>query len=86
MQVHDKLFIGGEWVDPAGHRHASRSSLPTPRRSSPGCPTASAADIDNAVAAARGAFDTGRGRGWSPPSVPTSWPRSAGRIQARSQD
>ena len=46
------LFIGGEWVEPAGAEPRSRSSRRTPKRSSAGR-RGTAADIDRAVAAAR---------------------------------
>ena len=59
MQVHDKLFIGGEWVDPAGTRASSRSSRPHTEEVVGRVPEGTTADIDRAVAAARTAFDEG---------------------------
>ncbi len=58
MRVHDRLFIGGEWVRPAGNDVIHVVSPHTEEvigRVPDGCP----ADIDAAVAAARQAFDRG---------------------------
>ena len=58
MQVHDKLFIGGDWVAPSSnatidvispHSEAVIARVPEGRE----------ADVDRAVAAARQAFDAG---------------------------
>ncbi len=58
MQVHERLFIGGEWVTPA-----TRSTIEviSPHSEEPigRVPEAREADVDRAVAAARSAFDDG---------------------------
>ena len=58
MQVHDKLFIGGEWVDPAGSDVIEVIS-PHTEEVVGRVPEGTTADIDRAVAAARTAFDEG---------------------------
>ena len=58
MQVHDKLFIGGEWVDPAGSDVIEVIS-PHSEEVVGRVPEGTTADIDRAVAAARTAFDEG---------------------------
>ena len=64
MQVRDKLFIGGEWVDPAGTGTIDVIS-PHSEEVVGRVPDGTTADIDRAVAAARDAFDNGE------------WPRLA---------
>jgi aldehyde dehydrogenase (NAD+) len=64
MQVHDKLFIGGEWVDPAGTEVIEVIS-PHTEEVVGRVPEGTTADIDRAVQAARTAFDEGE------------WPRMA---------
>ena len=58
LQVRDKIFIGGEWVEPAGHRDARGDQLDHRggrwARSRPAPP----ADADRAVLAARDAFES----------------------------
>jgi aldehyde dehydrogenase (NAD+) len=58
VQVHDKLFIGGEWVDPAGTDVIEVIS-PHTEEVVGRVPEGTTADIDRAVAAARTAFDEG---------------------------
>jgi aldehyde dehydrogenase (NAD+) len=58
MQVHEKLFIGGEWVDPAGTDVIEVIS-PHTEEVVGRVPEGTNADIDRAVAAARTAFDEG---------------------------
>ncbi len=58
MQVHDKLFIGGEWVAPAGTDVIEVIS-PHTEEVVGRVPEGTTADIDRAVAAARKAFDEG---------------------------
>jgi betaine-aldehyde dehydrogenase len=64
MRAHDKLFIGGKWVEPAGDGVieviSPHSEEPVGR-----VPEGTPADIDRAVTAARAAFDEG------------PWPRMA---------
>ena len=64
MQTHDKLFIGGEWVTPAGSGTIEVIS-PHSEEVIATVPDGTPADMDKAVAAARNAFDNG------------SWPRLA---------
>ena len=58
MQVHEKLFIGGEWVAPAGSDVIEVIS-PHTEEVVGRVPEGTNADIDRAVAAARTAFDEG---------------------------
>jgi betaine-aldehyde dehydrogenase len=64
MQVQDKLFIGGEWVDPAGSDVIEVIS-PHTEEVVGRVPEGTTADVDRAVQAARTAFDEGE------------WPRMA---------
>ena len=58
MQVRDKLFIGGEWVDPASDAVIDVIS-PHTEEVVGRVPEAQVADVDRAVAAARETFDQG---------------------------
>ena len=58
MNVHEKLYIGGEWVDPATNDVIDVIS-PHTEEVVGRVPEASIADVDRAVAAARTAFDDG---------------------------
>jgi aldehyde dehydrogenase (NAD+) len=58
MREHKQLFIGGEWVDPAGSGTIDVIS-PHSEELVGRVPEGTAADIDRAVGAARGAFDNG---------------------------
>ena len=58
MQVYDKFFIGGKWVDPAGSETLDVVS-PSTEEVIGRVPVSTEADIDHAVAAARAAFDNG---------------------------
>ncbi|NUR90999.1 MAG: aldehyde dehydrogenase [Nonomuraea sp.] len=58
MRQHDKLFIGGEWVTPAGTGVIDVIS-PHTEEVVGRVPDGTAADMDRAVAAAREAFDHG---------------------------
>jgi betaine-aldehyde dehydrogenase len=58
MRLHEKLFIGGEWVDPAGSKTIDVIS-PHTEEIVGRVPDGTEADIDRAVAAARDAFDNG---------------------------
>ncbi len=64
MKVHDRLFIGGEWVYPATEDVIEVIS-PVTEEVIATVPDASPADVDRAVASARSAFDDG------------DWPRLA---------
>src|SRR5207302_6990629 len=61
MRDYDKLFIGGEWIDPAGTATIDVIS-PHSEELVGRVPEGTEADIDRAVAAARDAFDNGE---WS---------------------
>ena len=56
-QVRDKIFIGGEWVEPEGAEpiEVINSTTEEAMGSIPAC---TAADADRAVAAARDAFES----------------------------
>jgi aldehyde dehydrogenase (NAD+) len=56
LQVRDRVFIGGEWVEPDGREpiEVLNSATEEPVGSAPAC---SAADVDAAVRAARAAFE-----------------------------
>ena len=58
MLIHDHLYIGGEWVEPAG---TDTIEVVSPHSEAPvgRVPHASPADVDRAVASARTAFDEG---------------------------
>jgi hypothetical protein len=58
VKVHDKLFIGGEWVAPASNAVVEVIS-PHTEEVIARIPEASAADVDRAVAVARSGFDAG---------------------------
>ncbi|EID77572.1 MULTISPECIES: aldehyde dehydrogenase [Rhodococcus] len=58
MTDYDKLYIGGKWVAPATDQVLEVFSPATEERVG-SCPVASPADIDDAVATARRAFDEG---------------------------
>jgi betaine-aldehyde dehydrogenase len=58
VQVYDKFFIGGKWVDPAGSETLDVVS-PSTEEVIGRVPVSTEADIDHAVAAARAAFDNG---------------------------
>jgi betaine-aldehyde dehydrogenase len=58
LQTYERLFIGGEWVAPAGN--ATIEVISPHREEVMGrVPEATAADVDRAVTAARSAFDHG---------------------------
>ena len=64
MREHERLFIGGEWVEPAGTGTIDVVS-PHSEEVVGRVPEATPADVDRAVAVAREAFDGGE------------WPRMA---------
>ncbi len=57
VQVRDKIFIGGEWVQPSGGEQIEVVNATTEEVMGT-IPACAAADADRAVAAARGAFDS----------------------------
>src|SRR5919197_3725104 len=57
MQVKDKLYIGGEWVDPAGDERIDVVNASTEEVMGR-IPQSTPEDVDRAVAAARKAFET----------------------------
>ncbi len=58
MRVHDRLYVGGEWVEPGG---GGTIEVRSPATQEPigRVPEGSTADVDRAVAVARRAFDEG---------------------------
>jgi len=58
VKAYDRLFIGGEWVAPAGTATIDVIN-PTTEEVAGRVPEAAEADVDKAVAAARQAFDSG---------------------------
>jgi len=56
QDVREKLFIGGEWVDPAGSERIEVIN-PTTEESMGSIPDGTPEDVDRAVAAARDAFE-----------------------------
>ena len=58
MKVHEKLYIGGEWVDPATKAVIDVIS-PHTEEVVGRVPEASTADVDRAVGVARATFDDG---------------------------
>ena len=58
MREHERLFIGGEWVEPASSRTIDVIS-PHSEELVGRVPEGTESDIDRAVAAARDAFDNG---------------------------
>ena len=85
MQVHDKLFIGGEWVAPATSATIEVTS-PHTEEVIARVPEASTADVDNAVGAARRAFDEGPWPRMEPAERADIMAKVSQTIQARSQD
>jgi aldehyde dehydrogenase (NAD+) len=85
MQVHDKLFIGGEWVAPATSATIEVVS-PHTEEVIARVPEASTADVDNAVGAARRAFDEGPWPRMAPAERAGVMAKVSQTIQARAQD
>ncbi len=85
MQVFDKLYIGGEWVEPHGKAVIEVIS-PHSEQVIGTVPDATPADMDRAVAAARAAFDDGPWPRMSPADRAEGLKRLSGALQARSQD
>lgn len=57
--VHDRLYIGGEWVKPAGDETIAVLN-PATEEEIARIPAGTAEDVDRAVTAARAAFTDGR--------------------------
>jgi betaine-aldehyde dehydrogenase len=85
MANYDKLFIGGEWVDPDGTGTIDVIS-PHTEQVIGSVPDASTADLDRAVAAARTAFDDGPWPRMTPEERGEALKRLSGALQARAQD
>jgi aldehyde dehydrogenase (NAD+) len=83
IQVRDKLYIGGEWVDPAGAETIDVVNSTTEEVIGR-IPQGTGEDVDKAVAAARQAFES-----WSQTSLKErgDWMRQiAGALAARSEE
>jgi len=85
MLVHDKLFIGGDFVDPQGTGTIEVIS-PITEEPYARVPHSSEADVDRAVAAARKAFDEGPWPRMSPAERADIMAKVSGGLQARSQE
>ena len=85
MQVHEKLFIGGEWVDPAGSGVIEVIS-PHTEEVVGRVPEGTTADVDRAVEAARRAFDEGEWPRLSPEERIAAVQRFADAYAARMMD
>jgi betaine-aldehyde dehydrogenase len=83
MQIHDKLFIGGDWVAPATAETIGVVS-PHTEEVFARVPAGSVADVDAAVAAARRAFDDGPWPRMAPAERADVMARISQGIQARS--
>ena len=85
MQVHDKLYIGGQWVDPAGTATIDVIS-PHTEEVVGRVPEGTEADIDHAVTVARRAFDEGEWPRMSPEDRITAVQRFSDLYAARMMD
>ena len=85
MQTYKELYIGGEWVAPAGSDVIEVIS-PATEEVIGQVPHGSPADMDRAVAAARVAFDDGPWPHMSPVERAEVLARLSQAIQARAQD
>jgi len=85
VDVRDKLFIGGEWVDPDGKGSIDVIS-PHTEEVIGKVPDASPVDIDRAVDAARKAFDEGPWPRMTPEERAEGLKRLSGALQSRAQD
>ncbi len=85
MTDHKELFIGGEWVAPAGSGRIEVIS-PVTEEVYGTVPDATEADVDRAVAAARRAFDSGPWPRMSPEERADAIARLSAALQARSMD
>ena len=85
MQDYDKLYIGGEWVEPHGTGSIEVIS-PHSEEVIGRVPDASPADMDRAVTAARQAFDDGPWPRMTPAERAEGIKRLSGALQSRAQD
>ncbi len=85
MQTYKELYIGGEWVAPAGSEVIEVIS-PASEEVIGQVPAGTPADIDRAVAAARRAFDEGPWPSMNPVQRGEVVTRLSQALQARSQD
>ena len=85
MEKKDVLYIGGEWVTPAGGKTIEVIS-PATEEVIAVVPEASEADVDRAVEAARTAFDEGPWPQTSPKERTDMLRALSQGIQARSQE
>ena len=85
MKVYDKVYIGGEWVQPDGKGTIDVVSAHTEQVIGT-VPDASPADMDRAVTAARKAFDDGPWPRMTPADRAEGIKRLSGALQSRSQD
>jgi len=85
MQVREQIYIGGEWVDPAGSDTIDVVSAHSEEVIGR-VPDATPADVDRAVAAARHAFDHGPWPHLDPAERAAGIARLSAAIQARAQD
>jgi betaine-aldehyde dehydrogenase len=85
MQVHERLFIGGDWVAPATTATIDVVS-PHTEETIARVPEGREADVDRAVAAARDAFDHGRWPRMTPDERADVMAALLGELQARSAD
>jgi aldehyde dehydrogenase (NAD+) len=84
MQVYDKLYIGGEWVESSGKGTIDVVS-PHTEEVIGRVPDATPADMDRAVAAARRAFDDGPWPRMTPAERAEGIKRLSGALQSRSE-
>jgi len=85
MQIHERLFIGGDWVAPSSTATIDVVS-PHTEEVVGRVPDGAAADIDRAVAAARAAFDTGPWPRMTPAARADVMAALLMQLQARSDD
>jgi acyl-CoA reductase-like NAD-dependent aldehyde dehydrogenase len=83
---HDKLFIGGDWIDPQSDARIEVVSASTEEVIG-SVPEASEGDVDAAVAAARAAFDDPNGWArWEPAARAEVMERLADALEARGEE
>src|SRR5262245_1384677 len=85
MPVHDRLYIGGEWIRPATDATLAVVS-PHTEEVIARVPEAREADVDRAVAAARSAFDRGPWPHLPPAARADAMARLLAALQARAEE